>query len=834
MKLAEILACCLLVFPLVGTVPPSVPHRRAKLLPLTADRIARRRSLDPVRIEGTNLFRQGQFAEAQNRFESFRESALALHQLDLAAQATVNIGACQFATRHYQSALRTFLEARRMIEEAGDTSKAAIVDGNLGSLYREMGDLDAAVYWTERSFENLSGKDRELHLPEIQVTLASLRAAQNRMPEALEIFRKAMDGADRAGNVALYTQACNRMGEELLRHHFLPQAESALVEAYRVRTLRRLPLDSSYRSLGRLRMEQGDLEAASLLLDRAVELAAGPAGPLPTWDIYHYRGRVRLEQGRLGGALDDLRIALRLARAWRWSAPRDDASRVGNEGWLDQVYAAFIDAGNRLYVETRDPALIRETFEAAEENRAGSLRALFQERQAQMAELPQSYWEALSGLQRAEIAALRSIDSAAQRQVQAARVQLAVMEASSVSPGQPTPGEMLPHLESALDTETLLLTFQLGETDSWLWAVDRAGLTLYRLPPRQEVQQQATAAVSAIQNDSPKASAAAAALYRTLFGTLPVRLSRKPRWLLSLDPALLDVPVAALIVDERPTPPLYVVDRHSIEVVPGAGYWLEAGSRPRRNASPDSLFLGIGDPIYNAADPRRAVKPQVAHAGLAWPFRFHAPSAKEFVLPRLVGSASELDACSRSWNGESILLKGSDATRANLAGQMRRNPAVVHFATHILASRVLETHSSEGRVPGSSDRPAYGLIALSIGARNEPELLEPAEIAGWKLRGGLVVLSGCNSAEGTVLQGTGLMGLTRAWLAAGAESVIGSRWATPDEDGGLFRVFYHQLSTAHSADPAGALRLAQLEMAHSPGWRAHARYWGAFFMIGTR
>ena len=178
-----------------------------------------------------------------------------------------------------------------------------------------------------------------------------------------------------------------------------------------------------------------------MLLDRAVELAAAPQGLMPTWDIYHYRGRVRLKQGRLREALDDLRIALRLARAWRWSAPPDEASRIGNEGWLDQVYSAFIEAGNRLYFETGDAALIRETFEAAEENRASSLRALFKERQAQIADLPPSYWEATAGLQRAEIAALRSADTAAQLAVQAARAELAVMEASLVSPWQPRPGE---------------------------------------------------------------------------------------------------------------------------------------------------------------------------------------------------------------------------------------------------------------------------------------------------------------------------------------------------------------------------------------------------------
>ena len=196
------------------------------------------------------------------------------------------------------------------------------------------------------------------------------------MPEARQLFNQGIEAADRAGDLSLYANGWNRLGEEYLKRGELARAEAPLLEAYRVRKLNHLALDVSYRSLGRLRLEQGDLTSAAALLDRAVELSAQPQGWIPTWDIYHYRGRVRMAQGRLRDAMADLRIAVRLARDWRWNAPPDDASRMGTEGWLELVHSALVEAGNRLYLETGDPALIRETFEAAEENRAGSLRAV--------------------------------------------------------------------------------------------------------------------------------------------------------------------------------------------------------------------------------------------------------------------------------------------------------------------------------------------------------------------------------------------------------------------------------------------------------------------------
>ena len=72
-----------------------------------------------------------------------------------------------------------------------------------------------------------------------------------------------------------------------------------------------------------------------------------------------------------------------------------------------------------------------------------------------------------------------------------------------------------------------------------------------------------------------------------------------------------------------------MAERRVIEVVPGAALWT---NRPPR--SMPGLFLGVGDPVYNPADPRRA------HSS-------PRPSPIQLVsfvaLPRLVASASELD-----------------------------------------------------------------------------------------------------------------------------------------------------------------------------------------------
>jgi hypothetical protein len=529
-----------------------------------------------------------------------------------------------------------------------------------------------------------------------------------------------------------------------------------------------------------------------------------------------------MAQGRLREALGDLRIAVGLARDWRWNAPRDDASRMGTEGWLELVHSALVEAGNRLYLETREPALIRETFEAVEENRASSLRAVFSRgRRADPSMLPPAYWETLTRLQRAEVQALRAGDAGSREAVAGVRAELVRMELALGPAVAPLPSSLLERSRQALDDDSVLLSFQLGDRISWLWALDRRGLALYALPARAEVESQSQAAAQAIREDAGPGGDAPARLWRTLFGQLATRFQRKTRWLVALDrgSTLMDsqnrftagglpfeAPLAAL-EDSSRQPPAYLAERHAIEIIPGAGYWLEAGSRTREPPAP--LFVGVGDPIYNTADPRLPPLPPGAR-----------PASKPtLMLPRLVGSGAELDACARSWSGERVLLTGAAASRAGLAEQLRRNPAVVHLATHVLES---------------SERPSYGLIALSLTPRRESELLPPYEIAGWRTNAGLVVLSGCHSAGGAQLPGTGLLGLTRAWLMAGARSVIGSNWDTPDESGALFGALYRNLSGERGNSPAAALRAAQLEMIRSRGWRARPSYWGAYFVVGSQ
>ena len=130
--------------------------------------------------------------------------------------------------------------------------------------------------------------------------------------------------------------------------------------------------------------------------------------------------------------------------------------------------------------------------------------------------------------------------------------------------------------------------------------------------------------------------------------------------------------------------------------------------------------------------------------------------------------------------------------------------------------------------------PEDALIDLGI-TKNGNDLLTRDDIANLRVDHCLVVMSGCASASAGVETGAGVLGLTRAWILAGARAVVGSRWDIPDDSGELFDAFYSTLRANRGSVgwtiPA-ALRRAQLKMLQSNSWRSDPKYWAAFYVVG--
>jgi CHAT domain-containing protein len=144
----------------------------------------------------------------------------------------------------------------------------------------------------------------------------------------------------------------------------------------------------------------------------------------------------------------------------------------------------------------------------------------------------------------------------------------------------------------------------------------------------------------------------------------------------------------------------------------------------------------------------------------------------------------------------------------------------VHFATH-------------GFVNGQ--RPELSGVVLSLvdpSGQEQDGFLSAADIFNLRLSAELVVLSGCRTGLGKDVRGEGLVGLTRAFMYAGAEEVVASLWNVDDAaTAELMRRFYQEMLGPRRSSPAAALRAAQQGMWHSQRWRA-PYYWSGFVIQG--
>lgn len=166
--------------------------------------------------------------------------------------------------------------------------------------------------------------------------------------------------------------------------------------------------------------------------------------------------------------------------------------------------------------------------------------------------------------------------------------------------------------------------------------------------------------------------------------------------------------------------------------------------------------------------------------------------------------------------------------------------AVDVFLDQEASERELKSRAAKGRIRWlhlaahasiNEQTPANSAIVLAADLAGEDDgYLTVEEIFSLKLDAELVVLSGCETALGRHIRGEGLLGLTRAFLYAGARGVQVSLWKVADDTTPeLMSSFYRSLMDGKSA--AEALRQAKLESLADPR-RSHPFHWAPFVMVG--
>ncbi len=714
------------------------------------------------------------------------------------------IAACRLTQLRYSAALETLLEAKSYAKSAGDREALGAIAVNLSNVYLQARDLDSASKELEDGRAAVASIKRPYFLPSLLIQLGRSHDIQHD-GTAVSFYRQGIEAARESGNKQSEALGLDLLGEERLGQGDLDEARKAIEQGMHLREKwSPAELDLSWWRMGELERLRGNWAEAA----RYTDLALKAKGTAPEYRLKHQRGEIRMATGDRAGALADLKEAVDLSSRWRLEVlPASSSLTAANEMLDGFVFSSFIEAAAAEALQTGNQRWAEEAFEAVELNRAASLRESRALADAWHRRVPAEYWDTLGKLRKLAVKNAENSESSR------LRLELAEMEAKAGLGFQQKNSEIfygrtsLIHFQRGLGRTEVLLSFYLGDHESYLWAVTREKLQLYKIAAKGEIRIQVVKFEDAVQADRPEAVELGEGLYYELFGQLEQNAIGKTSWLLSLEGALFEVPYAALVTERKGGKVSYLVSKHSVQTIPGA---LLLSKRPDAGTGG---FLGVGDPIYNAADPRW--REQKKLAGLLNPFQTQiwnpAPPGQ---YGRLVGSAEELKTSAANWNGPStILLEGASARRDVFLSQLAGNPSIVHLATHVI-------HSTGNQ---------QGSIAFGLGATGRSEFLTTTDIAALRVPGAFVAMTGCGAGTGDSLPGAGLMGLTRAWQMAGASAVLATAWPVRDSSGEILASFYKDLRNVSAAE---ALRLSQLEMLQSGTWRAMPSYWAPYQITG--
>lgn len=777
--------------------------------------------------DGQKLSDSGQYSAAIRQWS--RAAGLARKSADFRREADIHlsIGDLQVAQFQYPAARDSFDRALDAAEHANDSTLAGAATADLSTIYAQLGDFELAEQKAKGSVTLLrSSPDRPFFVQAL-LALASVEILQGKTAAGKRSSQEAIDAAHRAGLTSLEAMAWDYRGICLLRQsaisgnkNELAEAEAALVKGYEIR--RKLSdqdgLAISEEHLAELELQKvkPDYGKALTFIDQAFALPSKTFKTTPQYYPLHIRALILQKQGRTAEALVAFRKAVAAADEWRRGALPGDATNTSTVVLLHDVYHDFAILAAQESIRKRDPALAREALEVLAENRSASLREQLTAAFGKNLQLPPRYFALLSQLQAAQAGVTLGDDNSKQR-VKLDRIRLELSdlrnriglgpENFSARSEKNAHKNSLRDIQARLTSNEALLSFCLGKNESFVWAVTGDEVQLYKLNAESGIKSEAVDFTDAVRHGRDS-SGPGSRLSQTLFRQLSPRVWHKSQWLIAGDGALLDgVPFSNLpdLSSTQGYRPLMAA--HNLRFIPSELLLLA----PHTKAA-ERTFVGVADPIYNSADSRRS-----RIAGLV-----PAKETRESVaLARLPGSEREVRSSAHlSGMPETKLLVGTEASGHALREALAKDPAIVHFAVHVVSP------------PG---QPEEAALALNLTQTDAPELLTPEVIATYRVPGSLVVLSGCSSEQGKNLPSAGVIGLSRAWLLAGASAVVVSAWPTPDDSGRFFTAFYRHfnaLTTGTLAQRAGAaLQQAQADVQRGGGYRSSPSFWAAYSII---
>jgi len=806
--------------------------------------------------------------EMRKAMERFNEALSIFHATGARrGEATTlnSIGEVYRSLGETQKALEKFNEALPISRAVGDRRGEAITLNNIGTVYWSLGETQKALekynealsLW--RAIGDRRGEGATLrNIGAVYQSLAETRKALEKFNEALPILREVDDRrveANALNNIGTVYRSLGETQKALEKYNeSLPISRRLGDRSMEAVTLHNIGL--VYESLGETQKALDHYNEA-LSLRQAMGDRSGEA------DILLGIARVEQKRGNLTQARQTIEQAVGLIESLRTNIAGQEL-RASYFASRQEFFEFYIDVLMQMRKQNQAAAFDAVALAVSERARARSLLELLKESRADirqgvdssLLERERSLQQQLNAKAAAQVSLLNRKHTPEQADAAAKEIAAITAEYEGVqaqirarSPRyaplkQPQPLGLTEIQQQALDEDTLLLEYALGEKRSYLWLVSQRSIDSYELPPRAEVEA-ATRRVYELCAARPKRGtppdpqliAQARTLSGMLLGPVARRLGGK-RLVVVAAGALSYLPFAALPAPEDKKRPAGdyepLIAKHEVVSVPSASVIsiIRREMAGRQRAAKSVAVLA--DPVFESSDPRLA-SAKNGNSSRETPAapaadEEHSESTRAIITMNFSDARAGFTRLPFSRReAESIIAltpKGTDlkatdfsASRALVMSGQLSQYRILHFATHGLLN---------------SERPELsGLVFSLVDQEGRPQdgFLRLHEIYNLQLNPDLVVLSAGGTGLGKEIRGEGLIGLVRGFMNSGAPRVVASLWGVDDlATAEMMKLFYQRM--LKDGMPAGAaLRAAQLEMSRQRRW-ASPYFWAGFVLHG--
>jgi CHAT domain-containing protein len=350
------------------------------------------------------------------------------------------------------------------------------------------------------------------------------------------------------------------------------------------------------------------------------------------------------------------------------------------------------------------------------------------------------------------------------------------------------PAQLNPR-QIALNANATMLFYWLSDKQSYLWAITPGRIAAFNLPPRKEIAESVknySKKILELRDPRSTGDTDGKSLYRSLIAPASDLIQHSKQVIILADGELSQLNFETLLVPDPKSDPQsaqvhYFVDDVTLALAPSMAML----KTPARLRDRGGRILLLGDPV--------------------------SPS-EEF--PSLPLSGFEISRIQSHFAKDRVsVVAGQQATPKTYLSSNPAQYSYIHFVSHAVANRIVPLDSAIVLSRSSADENSFKLYARDI-------IQHPIDAK-------LVTISACYGNGTRFYAGEGLVGLSWAFLHAGAQRVIGALWEVSDESTPrLMDSLYRGIEEGKS--PAVSLRDAKLALLHSQSRFSLPFYWATF------